>query len=117
MTHRFMIEGVIFSIDGNFPSEVQKCVDLYEGEEKNPPIRVDGPLLKEQLKAMEVRFVQRDWSSLQNLPAEARSLVDHFIDFICRIVPGLTPKQASQELFSRFPSTGDASYVDIEELE
>src|SRR4029434_1385783 len=86
MTHRFMIEGVIFSIDGNFPSEVQKCVDLYEGEEKNPPIRVDGPLLKEQLKAMEVRFVQRDWSSFQNLPAEARSLVDHFIDFICRIV-------------------------------
>ena len=117
MTHRFMIEGLIFSIDGDFPSEVKKCVDLFEGEERNPPVRVVGALLKEQLKGMEIRFVQRDWPSFETLPLEARHLVDHFIDFVERIIPVLNPKQASQELYNRFPSTGDASYVDIEELE
>lgn len=112
-----MIEGVIFSIDGEFPSEVMKCVELLEGEEKNPPIRIDTARLKEQLSQMEIRFVQRDWSSYSKLPAEARSIVEHFIDFVHRIIPGLTATQAYKELNARFPSTGDASYVDIDELE
>jgi hypothetical protein len=111
-----MIEGVIFSIDGDFPSEVAKCSQLYEGEASTPPT-IDGPLLKKQLKGMEVRFVQRDWPSFESLPSEARALVHSFIDFVTRVVAGLRSKDISILLYSRFPNTGDASYVDIEELE
>ena len=111
-----MIEGVIFSIDGNFPSEVVKCAELYEGE-RNPPPAIDGPLLREQLMKMEIRFVQRDWSSFGKLPSEARSLVLTFIDYVTRVTEGLKAKDVSMLLYSRFPNTGDVSYVDIEELE
>lgn len=110
-----MIEGVIFSIDAPFPSELEKCAKLFEGDEEIPA--VDGPALVSQLKGMQIRFVQQDWPSFDNLPMEARSFVASFVDFVTHGVANLSPKEISEQLFSRFPNTGDASYVDIEELE
>ena len=116
MTHRFMIEGVIFSVDAPFPSEVDKCTQLYEGEAPvSPP--VEGGLLREQLNQMQIRFVQRDWPSLDGLPSEARSIVEAFLHFVTHDMAGLSPQEISNQLYARFPNTGDASFVDLEELE
>ena len=116
MTHRFMIEGVIFSIDAPFPSELEKCTQLYAGEPQTPPL-IDGALLREQLNGMQIRFVQRDWFSLESLPSEGRSLVDSFIHFVTHNLAGLSSEEISNQLYAQFPNTGDASYVDLEELE
>ena len=116
MTHRFMIEGVIFSIDAPFPSEVEKCTQLYGGDAQTPPV-VDGALLREQLNRMQIRFVQRDWPSLAGLPMEARGLVDAFLHFVTHNLAGLSSQEISKRLDSQFSNTGDASYVDLEELE
>jgi hypothetical protein len=107
---------VIFSIDAPFPSEVDKCTQLYGGETQSPPT-VDGVLLREQLNKMQIRFVQRDWPTLDGLPFEGRSRVDAFIHFLTHNLAGLNAQEISNQLYAQFSNTGDASYVDLEELE